>query len=203
EILAVDKPAGVVSVAQAGRGGLPGLLRGVYGGRLFPVHRLDKEVSGVIVFAKTAAVHRHLNREFEKRNVRKTYVAVCHGEIARNRGVITAPIREFGSGRMGVDRERGRPASTEFRVLEKRKGFTEVQAHPLTGRRHQIRVHLYSIGHPIVGDTKYGDREVQKAFPRLMLHALSIEMTLPSGARVTIDSPLPDCNWGRPTASDT
>jgi tRNA pseudouridine32 synthase/23S rRNA pseudouridine746 synthase len=200
EILAVDKPAGVVSAAQAGQGGLPELVGRVYPGRLFPVHRLDKEVSGVILFAKTASAHRHLNGEFERRNVRKTYLAVCHGVIAKNRGVINAPIREFGSGRMGVDRERGKPASTEFKVVERRNGFTVVHAYPLTGRRHQIRVHLYSIGHPVVGDRKYGNGEVQKEFPRLMLRALSIEFTSPSGGRLTIEAPPPD--WGSPGRSD-
>ena len=164
-------------------------------GRLFPVHRLDKDVSGVILFAKTAEAHRYLNGEFEKRRVRKTYLAVCHGVIEKNRGVINAPIREFGSGRMGVDRERGKPAATEFRVVDRRGRFSVVHAYPLTGRRHQIRVHLYSIGHPVVGDRKYGDPGLQKAFPRLILHALSIEFTPPSGGRLTIESPPPNWEW--------
>jgi RluA family pseudouridine synthase len=192
DLLAVDKPVGVVSIAEAGKGGLPEFLRGIYGGKLFAVHRLDREASGVIVFAKNAAMHRHLNGEFDRRSVRKTYLALTHGVIAPNRGTVNKPIREFGSGRMGVDVMGGKPSSTEFKVEERLKGFTLVRAYPLTGRRHQIRVHLYSLGHPIVGDLKYGDRAAQEKFPRLMLHAMEIEFDLPSGERLKIEAAVPE-----------
>lgn len=190
-ILAVDKPEGVVSISEAGKGGLPQLLREVYAGRLYTVHRLDREASGVIVFAKDADMHRHLNGEFDRRAVRKTYVALTHGIIAPNKGTINKPIREFGSGRMGIDPKRGKPSATEFKVEERLKGFTLMRAYPLTGRRHQIRVHLYSLGHPIVGDLKYGERPAQEHFPRLMLHALEIEFALPDGERLKIGAPVP------------
>jgi tRNA pseudouridine32 synthase/23S rRNA pseudouridine746 synthase len=192
DILAVDKPVGVVSLSEAGKGGLPELLREIYGGRLFPVHRLDREASGVIVFAKTAVTHRHLNGEFDRRSVRKTYLALTRGVIAPNRGTVNKPIREFGSGRMGVDLKGGKPSSTEFKVEERFKGYTLVRAFPLTGRRHQIRVHLYSLGHPIAGDLKYGDKAAQEKFPRLMLHALEIEFALPGGERLKIGAPVPE-----------
>jgi tRNA pseudouridine32 synthase/23S rRNA pseudouridine746 synthase len=191
DLLAVDKPEGVVSISEAGKGGLPELLRGVFPGRLYPVHRLDREASGVIVFAKNPAMHRHLNGEFDRRSVRKTYLALTHGLMAANRGIVNKPIREFGSGRMGLDPKRGKPSSTEFKVYERLKGYTLVRVYPLTGRRHQIRVHLCSLGHPIVGDLKYGDRAVQEKFPRLMLHALEIEFALPSGERLKIEAPAP------------
>jgi len=191
-ILAVDKTEGVVSISEAGQGGLPELLRDVYAGRLYTVHRLDREASGVIVFAKDAAMHRHLNGEFDRRSVRKTYLALTHGIIAANRGTVNKPIREFGSGRMGIDPKRGKPSATEFKVEERLKGFTLLRAFPLTGRRHQIRVHLYSLGHPIVGDLKYGEKAAQENFPRLMLHALEIEFALPDGERLKICSPLPE-----------
>lgn len=191
-ILAVDKPEGVVSISQAGKGGLPEMLSGVYPGKLYPVHRLDREASGVIVFAKDPGIHRHLNGEFDRRSVRKTYLALTHGNIDANRGVVNKPIREFGSGRMGVDVKLGKPSSTEFKVYERLKGYTLVRAYPLTGRRHQIRVHLYSIGHPIVGDLEYGDRAEQAKFPRLMLHALEIEFNLPGGERLKIEAPVPE-----------
>jgi RluA family pseudouridine synthase len=191
-LLAVDKPEGVVSISEAGKGGLPELLRDVYPGKLYPVHRLDREVSGVIVFAKDPGIHRHLNGEFDRRSVRKTYLALTHGLMESNRGVINKPIRAFGSGRMGVDVKLGKPSSTEFKVYERLKGYTLVRAYPLTGRRHQIRVHLYSIGHPIVGDLKYGDRAAQEKFPRLMLHAMEIEFDLPSGERLKIEAPVPE-----------
>lgn len=192
ELLAVDKPEGVVSISDGGTGGLPELLRleGIYAGKLYPVHRLDRGASGVIVYAKNPEMHRHLNGEFDRRAVRKTYLALVHG-VAGNRGVINKPLREFGSGRMGVDETRGKPSSTEFKVERRLRGFTLVRVRPLTGRRHQIRVHLYSLGHPVVGDRRYGDRALQEGYPRLMLHALEIEFTLPSGEHLKIEAPVP------------
>ena len=191
DYLAADKPEGVVSVAEAGKGGFPELLQDVFIGRLYPVHRLDREASGVIVYAKNAEAHRHLNGQFDRREVRKTYLAVVLGAIEANRGSIKAPIREFGSGRMGVDAKRGKPSSTEFKVVERLNGATLVRLHPATGRRHQIRVHLYHIGHPIAGDLRYGDRERQDHFPRLMLHAFKIEFALPAGECATVEAPVP------------
>ena len=191
DYLAVDKPVGVVSVAGPGKGGLPELLRDVFPGKLFPVHRLDRGASGVIVLAKNAAAHRHLNGEFDRRDVRKTYLALIDGVVAANRGRINAPLREYGSGRMGVDTKRGKPSSTDWKVAERLDGATLVRVKPATGRRHQIRVHLYHIGHPILGDLRYGDRARQERFPRLMLHALEVEFALPSGERVAIEAPVP------------
>ncbi|MGB8960048.1 MAG: RluA family pseudouridine synthase [Candidatus Aminicenantales bacterium] len=191
DYIAVDKPEGVVSLAEAGRGGLPELIKPHDAGKLYPVHRLDRGASGVIVFAKNAAAHRHLNGEFDRREVRKTYLAVVDGVPSSNRGQINAPIREFGSGRMGVDPKRGKPSSTEWKLAERLDGATLLRVSPATGRRHQIRVHLYHIGHPILGDLRYGDRARQERFPRLMLHALSLEFALPSGERVTVEAPPP------------
>jgi tRNA pseudouridine32 synthase/23S rRNA pseudouridine746 synthase len=191
DFLAVNKPEGVVSIAQAGEGGLPALLRAHYAGRLLPVHRLDRGASGVIVFAKNAAAHRHLNGQFDRREVRKTYFALVDGAPTANRGQVNAPIREFGSGRMGVDPKRGKPASTEWKVAERLPGATLLRVSPATGRRHQIRVHLYHLGHPILGDLRYGDRARQAGFPRLMLHARSLEFALLSGEPVTVEAPPP------------
>ena len=111
------------------------------------------------------------------------------GTTSSNHGQINAPLREFGSGRMGVDPKRGKPSSTEWKLAERLDGATLVRVSPATGRRHQIRVHLYHIGHPILGDLRYGDRARQERFPRLMLHALSLEFALPSGERVTVEAP--------------
>jgi RluA family pseudouridine synthase len=191
DYLAVDKPAGVVSVPQADTEGLPGLLRAHYAGRLFPVHRLDRGASGVIVFAKNAAAHRHLNGEFDRRAVRKTYLALVDGLPRSNRGQVNAPVREFGSGRMGVDPRRGKPSTTDWKVAERFDGATLLRVSPATGRRHQIRAHLYHIGHPILGDLRYGDSARRQAVPRLMLHALSLEFALLSGERVTVEAPPP------------
>jgi tRNA pseudouridine32 synthase/23S rRNA pseudouridine746 synthase len=200
DFIAVDKPEGVVSLATAGRGGLPELVKPHYAGRLFPVHRLDRGASGVILFAKTAEAHRDLNGQFERREVRKTYLAAVDGLPASNRGQINAPLREFGSGRMGVDPKRGRPASTAWKIAERLDDAALLRVTPSTGRRHQIRVHLYSIGHPILGDLRYGDKARQSRFPRLMLHALSLEFALPSGEAVTIEA-LPPASFEKVVAS--
>lgn len=191
DYIAVAKPEGVVSVAEAGRGGLPELIQSHYAGPLYPVHRLDRGASGVIVFAKNAAAHRHLNRAFDRREVRKTYLAVVDGRPDSNRGRVNAPIREFGSGRMGVDPKRGKPSSTDWKIAKRLDGAALLRVTPATGRRHQIRVHLYHLGHPILGDLRYGDKARQERTPRLMLHALSLEFGLPSGERVTIEAPPP------------
>jgi len=156
------------------------LVSAALGSKVMPVHRLDKDVSGVILYACHAASHRFLNTIFEQRRALKTYRALAHGTIAEESGVIDQPIREYGSGRMGVSPE-GKPSQTAFRVQERFGAFTLVEATPRTGRRHQIRVHLYHLGHAIVGDPRYGDRASQQLFARLMLHASGIEVPLPSG----------------------
>jgi RluA family pseudouridine synthase len=192
DIMAVDKPEGLVSNApDSGRSVLPRAQAG-RPGRLFVVHRLDKEVSGVLVFAKNAASHRFLNDAFSRGEVRKTYLALVLGAVAGDRGVVDKPVREFGSGRMGVDEARGKPSRTEFEVAERLEEATLLRVRPLTGRRHQIRVHLYSLGHPVAGDLKYGERAAQSAFPRLMLHALDVTLPSPRGAgEIRVESPVP------------
>lgn len=193
DILVVNKPEGLASMPEGdkGRDCLLSLLAPLFPDKLYAVHRLDKETSGIIIFARNVAVHKYLNDQFSRRNVRKTYVALTHGVIEENNGIIDKPLRQFGSGRMGVDPQRGKPCITEFRVEERLAAYTLVQVHPITGRRHQIRVHLYSIGHPIVGDLHYGDRGVQRQFPRLMLHAQTITFRLPPGEQVTFEAPIP------------
>jgi len=191
DVLAVHKPEGLVSNAQAGEEGLAAHLPNGAAGRLYIVHRLDKEASGVLVLAKNAEAHKFLNDQFSRGEVRKTYLAVALGKVSQAQGLIDKPIREFGSGRMGVDAERGKPSHTEFEVTARLKEATLVKVRPLSGRRHQIRVHFFSIGHPLAGDLKYGDRDVQKTYPRLMLHALDIAFKLPSGQGVKIEAPVP------------
>jgi tRNA pseudouridine32 synthase / 23S rRNA pseudouridine746 synthase len=192
DVLAAAKPEGVLSVSQGSdEATLPDLLRDRFPGKLYPVHRLDRGASGVIVFAKNAEAHRRLNGQFDRREVRKTYLALVDGVPASNRGRINAPLREFGSGRMGVDPKRGKPSTTDWKVAERFDGATLLHVFPMTGRRHQIRAHLYHIGHPILGDLRYGDRARQEQYPRLMLHALSLEFALPGGDSVTVEAPPP------------
>ncbi len=192
-VIVVHKPEGLPSIPEPGaQDCLLSLLSSMFPEKLYVVHRLDKEASGVILFARNAMAHRLLSEQFSNRSVQKTYVALTHGVITDSAGVIDRPLREFGSGRIGVDFQRGKPSITEFRVLERFAGHTLVEVHPRTGRRHQIRAHFYSIGHPIVGDLRYGNRALQRQHPRLMLHAQRIEFTLPPGRRVTVEAPVPE-----------
>lgn len=194
DILAINKPEGLASIPERIHtvDNLFSRLSAEFPDKLYVVHRLDKDVSGVMLFAKHAAAHQCLNDQFSQRLIRKTYLALAHGVMRQNQDAITAPIRQFGSGRMGVDAQRGKPSRTDFQVLERFAAYTLLTAHPLTGRRHQLRVHLYSIGHPIVGDVRYGDKMLQRQFPRLMLHAQRIEFRLPSGRMMTLEAPVPE-----------
>ncbi len=196
DLVAVNKPEGVAAVPEHAQDPdcLLEQLIVQLGHRLLPVHRLDKDVSGVILYACHANSHRFLNAVFAEHRAHKTYLALVHGNVAPQSGTIDQPIREFGSGRMGVS-PTGKPSTTQFRVRQRLGDFTLVEAQPLTGRRHQIRVHLYHLGHPIVGDRRYGQRAIQEHFPRLMLHALSIELPHPNGRPFAIH----DC----PSASFT
>ena len=179
-IVSVNKPEGIASITEndTARDSIHSLLEKKYSQKFFIVHRLDKEVSGVILFAKNAAIHKMLNRQFAGRTVKKSYLALVYGNVDENEGSITKAIREFGSGRMGVDEKSGKPSSTNFKVIKRFNEYTLLELNPSTGRRHQLRVHLYSIGHSIVGDSRYGDKETQKNFPRIMLHAQSIKFDL-------------------------
>ena len=152
-LLALSKPAGVLVIP--GRGGtdresLVERLSRERSRKLFVVHRLDREASGLVLFAKDRESHRYLSGLFEARQVRKIYWAVVEGTVDKD-GVIDRPVHAFGSGRMGVD-DRGKPSETRFRVRERFPGATWLEVEPLTGRRHQIRVHLYFAGHPLPMD---------------------------------------------------
>ena len=192
-LVAVAKPAGQLMIP--GRGPGPGEplnleLERALGRKVFVVHRLDREASGLCVFAKDAEAHRALCLQFEKRSVRKTYLALVLGEVAQG-GTIDGPLKPFGSGRMGVG-PAGKASVTRYAVRERLKGSTLLAVEPLTGRRHQIRVHLYSIGHPILGDPLYGkDRPVGGA-ERLMLHAYELELDSPGGSRLSLRAEPPE-----------
>jgi len=194
DLLAVNKPEGLAAIPERlpGNKSLFEMLSAERAEKLYIVHRLDRETSGVIVFAQNAETHRWLNRQFESRSVRKTYLALVHGSVPDDEGIIDAPLRQFGSGRVAVDPERGKASSTEFRVQNRFKSATLVEAYPCTGRRHQIRVHLYHLGHPIVGDPLYGDKIQQTPYPRLMLHAQNLTLHLPSTDDLTLEAPVPE-----------
>jgi 23S rRNA pseudouridine1911/1915/1917 synthase len=138
------------------------------------VHRLDRETSGLIIIAKDNRTHAILSRQFEKHKVRKKYVALVEGDIEFDEGVIDVPLgrhpRFFDKKTVSFD-ESGKAAKTVYRVLKRFKTKTFVALYPESGRTHQLRVHMAHLGHPILGDDKYGKKE---SFPRLALHAQSI-----------------------------
>lgn len=188
-LIAVDKPAGQ-PMAPGGTVELADTLLAEVaahiGSKAFIVHRLDRETSGVVVFAKTAESHRDLSRQFEERRITKRYVALVDGHVAGERGEIDEPLREFGSGRVGVH-PGGREAVTRWSLRERLPAADLLDVEPLTGRRHQIRVHCYAIGHAILGDTRYGDPRPVGGAPRLMLHAA--ELVLADGLRLAAEPP--------------
>jgi 23S rRNA pseudouridine1911/1915/1917 synthase len=208
DVVAVDKPAGMVVHAGAGvhSGTLVnallhrfGELSGV-GGELRPgiVHRLDRFTSGVLLVAKNDAAHRKLAAQFAGRSVEKVYLALVHGRVLRESGRVEKPIARdpVRRTRMTARLESGRAAWSEYRVLRRLEGFTLLEVRIGTGRTHQIRVHLASIGHPVAGDTLYGaPAKIEGHAPlgRYFLHSHRIRFARPSdGAEVTVVSPLPE-----------
>lgn len=190
--VAVDKPAGMVMHPGAGAGSgtlahrllahYPELAGVGHPRRPGIVHRLDKGTSGVVLIARTAAMYAHLARAFEHRDVRKRYLLIVRGTPEPPRGRIDAPIGRHPTHRtrMAVAR-RGRPAVTDYRVLDRSGGMALVQASPTTGRTHQLRVHMTAIGHPILGDATYGGSV--SAVQRVMLHAWTLEFEDGTGQR--------------------
>jgi RluA family pseudouridine synthase len=177
-LIGVVKPAGVATAPGSGIDAAETLQAQVaehLGAKAYLVHRLDRETSGVVVLAKTADTHRELSGQFEARRVTKRYLAVVQGYVKGGRGEIGQPLREFGSGRVGVDPS-GKEARTSWTLRERLREADLLDVMPETGRRHQIRVHLYSIGHPILGDTRYGEDRPVGGAPRLMLHSLELEL---------------------------
>ena len=202
DLIVINKRAGIV--VHPGAGNLEGTvvnallhhcksLSGI-GGRLRPgiVHRLDKETSGCLVAAKTDLAHQRLAGQFERRAVRKIYLALVAGHFAKSDGVVEAPI-----GRHAVHRTkmaivgppRGRVARTTWRVLRKLGDASLLECTLHTGRTHQIRVHLAHLGHPVLGDPIYGKRG---AFSRQMLHAWRLGFAHPrTGLWLDFESPIP------------
>lgn len=159
-LLVVNKPAGLLTIPDrfGSKDSLVSLLERKYG-KVFVVHRLDRETSGIICFARTEAAHRHLSLQFEHHTADKFYLALLDGVLHHDEGEIDKPIGEHPtiSGKMAVANS-GKPSLTFYRVLERFKRFTLAEALIKTGRTHQIRVHFQSIGYPLAVDALYGRR---------------------------------------------
>ncbi|MDP3732197.1 MAG: RluA family pseudouridine synthase [Candidatus Omnitrophota bacterium] len=148
--------------------------------RLYPCHRLDRDTSGLIVYAKGKSMQRKMMEEFWRRNIKKTYIAFVQGRLPKNEGKIHYPIER-------------RSAITEYRVVEKRKDYSVTEITPLTGRTNQIRIHFKQVGHPLVGETKFAfRRDFKLKAKRLCLHAKMLEFVHPLTKKIiSLVTPLP------------
>lgn len=187
-VVVVRKPSGLLSVPGIGPENadcvIARLRRHLPEARI--VHRLDQATSGLMVLALDAEAHRHLSRQFEQRTVEKEYMAVVAGAPTDDQGLIDLPMRKDMERRARhmIDPQRGKPALTRWQVLRRAGDRSLLLLRPHTGRSHQLRLHLASIGHAILGDDIYAPPEVAAAAPRLMLHASRLELEDPdSGAR--------------------
>jgi RluA family pseudouridine synthase len=212
-LLATDKPAGILSIPDRYDPDAPvaeAMLAKEWG-RLYVVHRLDKDTSGVLLFARTAAAHKALGEAFESRSVSKAYRALVRGSPSWDETSCDLPLKADGDRlhRTIIDARRGKPSETAFVVIARYKDCALVEARPATGRTHQVRVHLAALGHPCVCDPLYGDGkplllsklkrrykgdllDERPLVSRAALHALWIEVPHPStGAPLKVEAPLP------------
>lgn len=212
DLVAVNKPSGLLTIPdRAGTDvSLKQLLKDRFG-EILTVHRLDRDTSGIVVFARHEAAHKHLSQQFEARETRKIYNGLVLGKLYEPSGVINEPIAEHPvkKGMMTVYRK-GKESITEYEVLESFRLFTWMRFRILTGRTHQIRVHMKHLGHPIVCDELYGDgkpvfisqikhnyklsREAEEERPllaRLALHSSQLTFKDLNGEDITLEAPLP------------
>ncbi|SFM06988.1 RluA family pseudouridine synthase [Shimia aestuarii] len=186
DIVVVDKPSGLLSVPGRGAHLADCLLTRVQAA--FPtallVHRLDRDTSGVMVFALTPHAQRHLSMQFEQRKTKKTYVARVWGRLEPKTGTVDLPLIVDWPNRprQMVDHENGKPAVTDWRVLKQSDAESRVRLMPKTGRSHQLRVHMLALGHVILGDPLYAEGDAA-AHDRLMLHSEELRINHPESGQ--------------------
>ena len=194
-LIVVNKPSGMLSVPGRGPDKQDCLIHRVQAD--FPdalsVHRLDMSTSGLLLIGRGASMHRELSRLFEQRQVSKRYIAVVAGQLKKASGEINLPlICDWPNRpRQKVDFEIGKPSQTRYRLLayDPKTDSSRVELEPITGRSHQLRVHLAELGHPILGDELYG---AQESAPRLLLHATRLSFPLPGSDQIRNFESLPD-----------
>jgi len=183
-LVVLDKPSGLLAVPGRGPDLHDCLSSRVQA--VFPearvVHRLDRDTSGAIVMALDAEVHRILSKQFADRTVEKRYIAVVRGSLDADEGTIDLPMRkDFDRPpRHRIDLVLGKPATTCWRVLDRSADRCRLELRPITGRSHQIRLHLATIGNPILGDNLYADQQSRLISPRLLLHAERLSLAHPA-----------------------
>ena len=184
DVLVLSKPAGLLSVPGKAVDHADCLESRVR--EAFPqariVHRLDMATSGIMVLAMTAEAHRHLGLQFERRKTKKSYVARIWGHPEKDKGTVDLPLICDWPNRpkQKVDFENGKQAVTEWEIIKREEQESRVRLYPLTGRSHQLRVHMLSLGHPILGDDFYAPPEALSAADRLQLHAESLSFHHPA-----------------------
>jgi len=197
DLVVIDKPPGLLTIGTESERErtayrmLAAYVAGQRDRRLFIVHRLDRETSGLLVFAKSPAAKRALQAQFEARTVERRYVAVVEGRLAQPSGVLKSRLRVDRSLRVRPARRasEGKEAITTYRVLQVRDAATLLELALTTGRRGQLRAQLAALGHPIVGDEAYGSRS--NPVRRVCLHATRLAFIAPTGRRVAFESPVP------------
>jgi len=195
-LVVADKPAGMLSVPGRGEDKqdcAASRVQKLYGDALV-VHRLDMATSGLLLFARGAQMHRRMSIAFAGREVDKQYVAVVSGLVEADKGTVELPLIADWPNRplQKVDEAAGKPSVTRWRVLERnlQAACTRIELEPVTGRSHQLRVHMKAIGHPILGDALYAPADVQACAPRLMLHASRLAFEHPAtGEPVEFECP--------------
>lgn len=196
DLLVVDKPSGLLTV--------PGKAEHLwdcleyrakqYCDEARIIHRLDMDTSGIVILAKNANAHRHIGLQFERRHTSKIYQALAWGKAEQDEGLIDLPLRCDWPNRplQLIDFAKGKSAQTRYKVLERNERTSRFDLFPITGRSHQLRVHLLALGHPILGDNFYAPLFVQAAHDRLCLHARFLEVHHPNGGeRISFESEVP------------
>jgi len=188
DILVVDKPSGLLSVpgkAVEHADCLEHRAKKAFRDSRI-VHRLDMDTSGLLVLALNAKAHRHLGLQFERRHIKKVYLARVWGQVKNDSGTIDLPlICDWPNRpRQMVDHQNGKPSKTDWSVLSRQANATRLELRPLTGRSHQLRVHLLSLGHPILGDNLYAHKQALEAVDRLQLHAHKLGLFHPADGRI-------------------